>query len=418
MNEVSMYIRLILTRAVPFSIKQCRNSIIRKSFNVMRTLLLVLCTALLSCDSGLAVQVTYNDTVISNPLDYCFVNNNTVREKTDSKAQQTIVEDDGDWIVINNGTTDLLLLSTNITDCEVYNPNIIVYAAQVIIDCVIILAAVCTIILHLFFKTLRNDFGVLVMTMSFFVLMLHICTLTLNQYQFMYKVNNRKFICAVLEHSRITLLIIYHTTTVMIHFHFVFLMYNTHKLRPVESDISASLLCKYFTFICLLTTSIMSPIITSDVMFSKIFFATEEGYCAIKFGKDNITFQILSVVLPLMVVAQILMFGIGMTLYLMANKSSCELKRTDVKVCLALVSTAGLSGVLFIISFFLSKDHSTSVPLLLASIGAVMEQLLLLITLCKKAITSNDIKIGSCKNSCLQECVHIKNDLCKINVLP
>ena len=41
-------------------------------------------------------------------------------------------------------------------------------------------------------------------------------------------------------------------------------------------------------------------------MFSKIFFATEEGYCAIKFGKDNTTFQILSVVLSVMVVAQIL----------------------------------------------------------------------------------------------------------------
>ena len=173
----------------------------------MWTLLLVLCTAFLSCDSGLAVQVTYNVAVISNPLDYCFVNNDTVREKTDSKAQLqlTIVEDDGDWIVINNGTTDLLLLSTNVTDCEIYSPNIIVYAAQIIIDCIIILAAACTIILHLFFKTLQNDFGVLVMTMSFFVVMLHICTLTLNQYQFVYKVNDRGFICAVLEHSRMGL---------------------------------------------------------------------------------------------------------------------------------------------------------------------------------------------------------------------
>ena len=384
----------------------------------MRSLLLVVCTTLLSCVSGLAVKVTYNVTLISNSLDYCFVNNNTVRKKTDSKAQLTTVEDDGDWIVINNGTTDLLLLSTNITDCKVYNPNIIVFAAQIIVDCVIILSAACTIFLHLLFKTLRNDFGVLVMTMSFFVIMLHICSLTLNQYQFMYKVNNRRFICAMLEHSRMTLLIIYHTTTVMIHFHFVFLMYNTHKLRPVESDINASLLCKYFTFICFLTTGIMSPIITSDVIFSNLFFTTEEGYCAIKFEKENTTFKILSVVLPLMVVAQMFMFGIGIILYLMVNRSSCELKRTDVKVCLALVSTAGLSSVLFIISFFSIKDHSTSIPLLLASIGAVMEQLLLLITLCKKAIISSAVKINSCKNSCLQGCVHINSDLCKINVLP
>ena len=43
---------------------------------MMRSLLLVVCAALSSSDSGLAVKVTYNAIVISNPLDYCFVNNN------------------------------------------------------------------------------------------------------------------------------------------------------------------------------------------------------------------------------------------------------------------------------------------------------------------------------------------------------
>ena len=381
----------------------------------MKTLLLVLCTTLLCCESGPAVEVTYNDTVISNFLDYCFASNNTVKKMTDSKAQLTIVEDDGDWIVINNGTTDLLLFSINLTDCKGYNSNTVVYAEQIIIDCIIILSAACTIILHLCFKTLQNDFGVLVVTMSFFVLMLHICTLTLNQYQFMYKVNDRGYICAVMEYSRMTFVTIYHTTTVMIHFHFAFLMYNTHKLRPVESDINASLLCKYLTLISLLTTGIMSPIITCDVMFSRLFFDTEEGYCAIKFDEDNATWQALSILIFVLVVAQILVFGIGMILYLMVSRSFCELKRTDVKVCLALVSTAGLSDVLFMISFFLIKDHSTSIPLLLTAIGTAVEHLLLLVTLCKKAITSSSVNISSCKNSCLRGCVYIK---CKINVLP
>ena len=76
----------------------------------MVSLLLALCTAMLSCESGLAVEVTYNITVISNPLDYCFASNNTVKKMTDSKAQLTILQDDGDWIVINNSTTDLLLM--------------------------------------------------------------------------------------------------------------------------------------------------------------------------------------------------------------------------------------------------------------------------------------------------------------------
>ena len=132
---------------------------------MMRTLLLVLCTALLNGDTGLTVEVTYNVTVISNPLDYCFASNNTVREKIGSKAQLTIVEDDGDWMVINNGTTHLLqnLLTTNVTDCKVYNPSIALYAVLTVIECIIILSAACIIALHLCLKSLRNDFGVLVM---------------------------------------------------------------------------------------------------------------------------------------------------------------------------------------------------------------------------------------------------------------
>ena len=98
---------------------------------MMRNLLLVVCTALLS--SGLTLELTYNATVISIPLHYCFVNNNTVREKTGFKAQLTIVENNGDWIVINNGTTDLLLLTTNVTDCEVYNPSIVLYTLLTVI---------------------------------------------------------------------------------------------------------------------------------------------------------------------------------------------------------------------------------------------------------------------------------------------
>ena len=65
---------------------------------MIRIWLLVLCTAL-SFNSGLVQaeeEMTYNDTVISNPLGYCFASNNTVGKKADSKAQLTIVEDDGD----------------------------------------------------------------------------------------------------------------------------------------------------------------------------------------------------------------------------------------------------------------------------------------------------------------------------------
>ena len=186
---------------------------------MMRSLLLVVCTALLSCDSGLTVEVTYNDTVISNPLDYCFVNNNTVREKTDYKIQLTILEDNGDWIVINNGTTDLLLLPTNVTDCEVYNPSIVLYAVQTVIECIIILSATSTITLHLCLKSLRNDFGVLVMMMCFFVIVMRIIILAQYQYQYIHKVKNQGCICVVVIYIRLIFVILYHSTVIDIYFH-------------------------------------------------------------------------------------------------------------------------------------------------------------------------------------------------------
>ena len=148
----------------------------------------------------------------------------------------------------------------------------------------------------------------------------------------------------------------------------------------------------------------MSPIITSDVMLSRIFFATEEGYCSIEADSDSTTSQIAHLLFALVFVAQMFAFGTGMVLYLMVSRSFCEFKGTDVKVCLALVSTAGLSGVLFIASLLLIDDHSTSIPLLLGSVGTLAEQFILLITLCKKAIMSSSEEFRSCKNS-LQGCV-------------
>ena len=96
-----------------------------------------------------------------------------------------------------------------------------------VIDSVIILLAACNITLHWCFKTLRNDFGVLVVTMCFSVLILHAFTLALNQYKFVYKVNDKGYICAVMQYTRLIFSFIYFSTMITIHFHFALLMYKT-----------------------------------------------------------------------------------------------------------------------------------------------------------------------------------------------
>ena len=176
------------------------------------------------------------------------------------------------------------------------------------------------------------------------------------QYQFTHKANKQGYICAVMIYTKLIFVFFYRSTVITIHYHFAFLMYNTHKLRPVESDINTKLLCKYFALIILLATCIMSPIIAYDVMFSRATFATDGEYCAIQI-EDNITSHIVSILIILVVLVQMVMFGLGMMLYLVVSRSFCEFKRSDVKVCLALVSTSGLSGILFLVSFFLIKDR-------------------------------------------------------------
>ena len=41
-----------------------------------------------------------------------------------------------------------------------------------------------------------------------------------------------------MQYTGMIFLFIYETAAITIHFHFAFLMYNTYKLRPVESDIN------------------------------------------------------------------------------------------------------------------------------------------------------------------------------------
>ena len=112
-------------------------------------------------------------------------------------------------------------------------------------------------------------------------------------------------------------------------------------------------------------------------MISRNAFATDGGYCTPKIS-DNTTqssWQIIVLLLALAILAEVIMFDVGMMLYLMISRSFCHLKTTDVQVCSELMSTSGLSGILFLVSFFLIKDDSSSVPLLLTSFGTVAEQL-------------------------------------------
>ena len=362
--------------------------------------------------SVLTVEVTYNITVIPNPLEYCFVDSYILRRVNDTNTELIIVDDTGDWLVVNNGT-DLLLLSKNLPDCEddVYNPSIVICAVQVSMSCIVILSALCTIILHFRMKDLHNEFGLLVTIMCFFIFLTHLTTLVHSRYQFTSKANGVGYICAVLVYTKLSFIIFYHSTIITIYFHFAYLMYNTYKLRTVGPNLNGKLICKYVTFIVLLTIICMSLFIICDLMSNRIAFDTVDGYCAIHVKFINIR-HVFSWLIPiglllLMIVTQLIIFGVGIILYFLVSRNLCALNTTDVRVCVTLVSTSGLHAILFFILFFsikLKNNHSTIIPFLMTTVGMLVQQIILLIMLLKKSIVS---EIKQYKNSCLYGYTHV-----------
>jgi len=325
----------------------------------------------------------------------------------DAGVQLTIVDDSEDWLVVTNGTDLLFLPTNNLSDCEdnVYNPNIVIFAVQTPMNCIIILSAVCIIFLHLCLKDLRNEFGVLVVIMCFFVVLTNVAVIVHGWYQFIHKVNNMGNICAVIVYTRLTFAFCYHSTVITIYLHFAYLMYNTYKLRAVGPNLNGKLICKYIAFIVLLTTTCMSLLITCDAMSNRTAFVTVDGYCVNKVDDNTNVFSwVFLVTLLFLIAAQTIMFSIGMILYFVVSRDFCAFKTTDVRVCLALISTSGLHAVLFVIFYFvINLDHSTSK--LFTTIGALVEQLILLMMLLKKAVTSNSSQNRSCKKSRVYACM-------------
>ena len=346
----------------------------------MSNLISLFCIVLLILDdicSVWSVEVTNcNDTqteLLDRP-DYGYVNNSTVRRNLD-------------------GTE----LTTNGSDCEddIYNPDIVVYAVKTTINCVTLLLAAGTISLHLYFRNLQTVFGILVTILCFFLVTGYVVMFVHNRYQYTHKVNDSNGVCAMLVYVRITLNLLYHSTVVTVYFHFTNLMYNTYKVRSVPSKFDVRLLFKYVTFIISLTSLCGLLILPYDLSVTRNAFATVNGYCEIEFEGHIIeSFYIYIALLSLVIAAQMITFSLGMILYFLINKNFCEFKTTNIRVCLALISTSGLNTVLFLVSYPLSG--STNIPILLSSIATLTEQFVLLMIFStsakvKNAVTSNSV---------------------------
>jgi len=276
-----------------------------------------------------------------NHSEYCIDNESTIKKKTGGDLMM-ILNDTEDWLVVTNGSNLFMFPTNNTKGCEesVYRPNIVIYAVQTSMYSINFILATCTICLHLYFKELQTVFGVLVTTFCFILNVDHIVTMVHNRYQYTHQVNDDGDICATVIYIRGVMTFLYHTSKFTILFHFTYLMYRSYRAKSDGSKLDKKLICKYFTFIASLTTVYSLIVIPYDLAASRGAFETKGRYCSIDFLDEDLSAIIFIVQICFISLIELTTFGIGLTFYFLINKRCCELKSSDIRVCIILASTA------------------------------------------------------------------------------
>ena len=340
------------------------------------------------------VHAVYGNEIITtmellNHSEYCVANDSVIRRRVGDDMMM-VLNDTGDWLVVTNGSNLFVFPSNGTADCEesVYRPNIVIYAVQTSMYSINFILATCTICLHLYFKELQTVFGVLVTSFCFILNVDHVITMVHNRYQYTHQVNNGGDICATLIYMRGVMTFLYHTAKFTILFHFTYLMYKSYRARSGGSKLDKKLICKYFIFIVSLTTVYTLIAVPYDLAAPRGAFETEGSYCSIDFLDSDLSAIIFIVEICLISIVELATFGIGIALYFLINKRCCELKSSDIRVCVILVSTAGLNRIAFIIFLESSVSYLKNVAYIVSSIATFVEQSALLIIF----LTSKKVK--------------------------
>jgi len=321
-----------------------------------------------------------------NQLEYCIVNDSAIRKKTGDVLLIIINETEG-WLVVTNGS-NLFMLPSNGSDCEddMYNPDIVGYAIQTSIYAIIFLVATCIIALHLHFKELQTVFGILSIFFCFFLNVDTLLAFVHNRYQFTHKVNTGA-VCAVFIYMRVSLNFFTQFTRLTILFQFTYLMYDAYRVRSERFSTNNKLILvlKYVIFIISMTTIYSVIGIVFNLAGTRSAFNRDNGYCATDFHSKDASVVMLFVQLASIFVMQVVVFAIGMVLYLV-NKKSCEFWSVDARVYLTLGSTAGLNT--FLLAVVKLAGGGFIIAFLSTSIGTCVQISILLIIL----LTSTKVK--------------------------
>ena len=105
-----------------------------------------------------------------------------------------------------------------------------------VVSFIIIITSFLNIALHLAFKELRSESGIIIIGICGTVIITFICTLVTAVFQYLYKVNRNSGICAVFKYIMTSFSIVYTLVKATYLFHFAYIMYRSYRLRPYKES--------------------------------------------------------------------------------------------------------------------------------------------------------------------------------------
>ena len=278
---------------------------------------------------------------------YCFVDENTIRINLNTTRLLNIINSSEDVImataVVNNNDDAVIFIApSNASSCTDNNNeddklymSTTLYVIQMIIHSTISLVAISNITLHLLIKDLHTITGILLMLLCTSVIIVYIVAMgnLTNAYT-----NRIVVLEIILENIIFFMLIVYQAIKLIILYHFAYLMYQSYKLISEKDENVKSKLFKYIMFIIGSSTiCYLLPLLIDFAVNGRIYHDTE----------TSPTYRLmLYIEFGIIVALEYLIFSIGLTMYFLVNKSCCEIKSTNLRVTMLLITTVGIATTL------------------------------------------------------------------------
>ena len=339
------------------------------------------------CESSVDDKMYYYDSVMIPLESYCFVDECTIRIK-ESTVLLNIINNNGSWVIATNRTNFFTtFINGSMNNCSSdtgtnsSQPHTkTVQSIQITLTFVCLFAAIAIFVMHLIFKELRTVTGIIIIIYSASIsigLLIGIIHSVLHYSQ----VNMPPNVCATLIYS--TLIVsndVYQTAKTILLVHFVYVMYNSYRLSG-SNKTEGSLLCKYITFIIVVSTVCSIIVILVDVIISRKAFETKGGHCVhfvdISDRKELVLSAILFFIFLLVrLLVQVTLVIIGFILYFLTTKQCCATSTSrDFRVFIILTVNTDLNKAIFVVLLF--TQFSVDIAYLILTAIRVIEQVAL-----------------------------------------